>query len=41
MDLGDSLQAAEVAISVLGLLITSISAYVAWIATNGIPPLGT
>jgi hypothetical protein len=41
MDLGDSLQAAEVAVSVLSLLITSIGAYVTWIAANGMPLLGT
>jgi hypothetical protein len=41
MDLGDSLQAAEVAVSVLSLLITSIGAYVTWIAANGMLPLGT
>jgi hypothetical protein len=41
MDLGDGLQAAEVAVGILSLFITSIGAYLTWIAANGMPPLGT
>jgi hypothetical protein len=35
MDLGEKLQAAEVAIGVIGLLITSIGIYLAWHAEKG------
>lgn len=37
MDLGEKLQAAEVAIGAIGLLITSIGTYIAWHTVNGMP----
>ena len=37
MDLGEKLQAAEIAIAAIGLLITSIGTYVAWHTAKSIP----
>lgn len=37
MDLGDGLQAAEVGLSILSLLVTSLGAYLTWHAANGMP----
>jgi hypothetical protein len=39
MNLGDSLQATEVAVGVLSLLIASLSTYLTWHAAKGIPLL--
>lgn len=41
MDLGQKLQAAEVAIGAVGLLITSIGTYIAWHAVKGMPNCNT
>ena len=35
MDLGEKLQAAEVAIGAIGVLITSIGTYIAWHTAKG------
>lgn len=37
MDLGNSLQAAEVAVGVLSLLVASLGVYLTWYAANGRP----
>jgi hypothetical protein len=39
MTVGDRLQAADVGVGALSLLITSISAYLTWNAANGMPLL--
>jgi hypothetical protein len=39
MDLGDSLQAADVIIGALSLIITLLGTYLAWYAASGMPPL--
>lgn len=37
MNLGDSLQAAEVAVGALSLFVASLSTYLTWHAAKGIP----
>jgi hypothetical protein len=39
MTVGDRLQAADVGVGVLSLLVTSISAYLTWNVANGMPLL--
>jgi hypothetical protein len=39
MDLGDSLQAADVIIGALSLIVTLLGTYLAWYAASGMPPL--
>jgi hypothetical protein len=39
MDLGNSLQTADVVIGTLSLIITVLGTYLAWYAASGMPPL--
>jgi hypothetical protein len=39
MDLGDSLQAADVIIGALSLIVTLLGAYLTWYAARGMPPI--
>jgi hypothetical protein len=39
MDLGDSLQTADVVIGTLSLIVTVLGTYLAWYAASGMPPL--